>query len=277
VRRVVWGVRTTDITRGGSRVTRGVRWLCARLSASVPVRIVCAAQASLRIHALLGYSAERMMVIPNGLDLDRMVATPEAVARLRADHGIAPDDLVVGMVGRFNPIKGQREFVQAAARIAVQFPDCRFVMVGRDCDRDNAKLAEWLDATGVGGRFVLLDNRSDVPVCLAAMDVFVLPSRTEGFPNVLSEAMAMARPCVSTDVGDAARVLGNCGAIVPPEDVGAISDAVLGLLESGHEKREQLGVRARERVIREYSMERCARAYLDLYDSIMTTNGGVGS
>lgn len=229
------------------------------------------------IHARLGYSAARMMVIPNGLDLERMVATPEAVARLRADHGIAPDDLVVGMVGRFNPIKGQREFVQAAARIADRFPDCRFVMVGRDCDRDNATLAEWLDATGVGERFVLLGNRLDVPVCLAAMDVFVLPSRTEGFPNVLAEAMAMARPCVSTDVGDAARVLGNCGAIVRPEDADAISDAVLGLLESSPEKREQLGARARERVIREYSMERCARAYLDLYDSIMTTNGGVGN
>ena len=268
LRTILWGIRTTDITKGGSRVTRGIRWLCARLSRRVPVRIVCAAEASLRIHAGVGYDRKRLMVIPNGLDIERMEADAATVADLRAIHGIPARVPVVGMVGRFNAIKGQDDFVRAAGRIAVKHPDCRFMMVGLGCDRNNAQLAEWITQTGAPERFVLLGKRADVPVCLAAMDVFALPSRTEGFPNVLAEAMAMARPCVTMDVGDAKQVIAECGLVVPPEDPAAMADAILHLLDSDTETRASYGQCARQRVEVEFTMARCSQRFVALYDSV---------
>jgi glycosyltransferase involved in cell wall biosynthesis len=269
IRAVVWGIRTTDITVGGSRVTRVVRWLCARFSRRVPRRIICAANASLRVHAALGYDAARMTVIPNGVVLERMVAAPDAVAALRAEHGLGPEARVVGMVGRFNAVKGQQDFIAAAGQIARGCPQARFLMVGLGCDADNGQLAAWIAQSGVAERFVLLGKRADVPVCLKAMDVFVMPSRTEGFPNVLAEAMAMARPCVVTDVGDARVVLGGCGSIVPPQSPAALADAVLAMLAADQGTRDAQGKAARQRVESEYTMARSAQSFESLYNDLV--------
>lgn len=274
IRRIIWGIRTTDITKGGSRVTRGLRWVCARLSRHVPTRIVCAAEASLNIHAALGYDRARMMVIPNGVALERMTASAESVAALRTEWHLSTDDRVVGMVGRFNPVKGQQDFVAAADQIAMRCPRARFVMVGMGCDAQNPQLAAWIAQTGAADRFVLAGKRSDVPQCLAAMEVFVMPSRTEGFPNVLAEAMAMARPCVATDVGDARAVLGDCGQVVPAEVPEALADAVLAILDADDDARAAFGCSSRHRVETEYTMARSAQRFEALYDGLMDQKEG---
>ena len=174
IKNVIWGIRTTDVSAGGSRATAGVRWLCARLSRWIPHSIVCAAEASRRVHVALGYRANRMVVVPNGFDLARLQATPVQVASFRSECGFASGELVVGTLGRFNADKDQHNFVCAAGLLASKHTAARFLMVGRDCDAANAQLMGWIKATGYADRFVLLGERSDAPVCLAAMDVFCL-------------------------------------------------------------------------------------------------------
>ncbi len=269
IRALLWGIRTTDITKGGSRLTRCIRWLCARLSWIIPAQIVCVAESARLIHERLGYRADRMAVIPNGLNVEKMVAAPSVVASLRSDMEIPVDAKVVGMVGRFNPVKGQQLFVQAAALVASQNPDVRFLMVGRGCDSSNSTLVSWIAETAYPECFVLLGERQDVPVCLAAMDIFVLPSRTEGFPNVLAEAMAMSRPCVSTDVGDAAVVLGESGKVVPPDDIYALAKALIHMLGLSIDQRSALGQAARRRIEQEFSMARCAQMFATLYMNVL--------
>ena len=148
------------------------------------------------------------------------------------------------------------------------------MMVGLGCDADNTQLAAWIAQTGAADRFVLLGKRADVPVCLAAMDVFVMPSRTEGFPNVLAEAMAMARPCVATDVGDAREVLGHCGLLVPPNAPTALADAVLAVLGAEDTVRAAYGHSARRRVEAEYTMARSAQRFEALYASVASAGKG---
>lgn len=269
-RNVIWGIRTTDIAKGGSRATALVRRLCARLSCRIPHTIVCAAEAARRLHAALGYCQDRMVVIPNGFDLVRLQAGAAEVAALRQACGLGPELLVVGTLGRFNAVKDQQNFVRAAGLLARQHAAVRFLMVGRGCDAANQALAAWIAATGFPERFVLLGERRDVPVCLAAMDVFALPSRTEGFPNVLAEAMAMGRPCVSTDVGDAAMVLGECGEVVPPEDAQALARALERLLALAPAQRAALGEAGRQRVAQEFSMTRCAERFAAVYEDVLT-------
>jgi glycosyltransferase involved in cell wall biosynthesis len=116
--------------------------------------------------------------------------------------------VVVGCLGRFHHVKGQDNFVKAAAIVAHSHANVRFLMVGTDCDEHNASLMGWIHEHNLQDYFVLLGERDDVPICLTAMDIFCMPSRTEGFPNGLGEAMAMGLPAVTTEVGDTAILAG---------------------------------------------------------------------
>lgn len=272
IRAVVWGIRTTDFSIN-PLATRAVRWLCARLSSTLPHVIVCAAEASRRAHVQAGYDASRMLVIPNGFDATAWQPQPQRGAQVRSELGLPADGVVVGCVGRFNVAKDQGTFVAAAARVAARRADCRFLLVGRGLDRGNAELMRWIEATGHAARFVLLGERTDVAACLAAMDIFVLPSRSEGFPNALGEAMAMALPCVSTDVGDAAVLLGDTGRIVPPRDPSALAEAVLALAALPSAQRGQIGQSARERVLERFSLQQACERFTALHRQVAAEAG----
>lgn len=266
LRAIVWGIRTTDFSIN-SPATRAVRWLCARLSSTLPHVIVCAAEASRRAHVRAGYDASRMVVIPNGFD--PAAWQPQRSTCLRRELGLAEPHLVIGCVGRFNVAKDQGNFISAAARVAAQRGDCRFLLVGRGLEPGNAELMQWIDATGNRERFVLLGERVDVAACLGAMDIFVLPSRSEGFPNALGEAMAMGLPCVTTNVGDAAMLLGDTGSVVPPRDPAALAEAVLALAALPLEQRRQLGQRARERVLDRFSLQQTSERFAALHRRVV--------
>lgn len=270
IKNVIWGIRTTDVFAGGSRATGGVRWLCARLSRWIPHKIVCAAEASRRVHVALGYRADRMTVVPNGFDLPRLQATPEQVAGLRAACGFSADTLVVGTLGRFHAVKDPHNFVRAAGLLAREYPKAQFLMVGRDCNAANAQLMGWIKDIGCTDRFVLLGERSDAPVCLAAMDVFCLSSRTEGFPNVVGEAMAMRKACVVTDVGDAAYLLGECGVVVPKEDSAALAEGMSKLVGLSVVNRKFLGVQAHARIATEFTMDRTRERFEAVYANVLS-------
>jgi glycosyltransferase involved in cell wall biosynthesis len=243
--------------------------MCAKLSRWIPRTIVCVATASQRLHIALGYDAARMVVVANGFDLGLLKSTPQQVNELRRVCGFVAEDLVIGTVGRFNAAKDQQNFVRAAGLVVRQFPDIKFVMVGRGCDASNAELAGWLMASGVAGCTVLLGERGDVPVCLAAMDVFCLPSRAEGFPNVVGEAMAMRRPCVVTDVGDAASLVGDCGTVVAKESARSLADGLNKMLSLSGDERDAVGARARARIESNFSMVQTRLQFQAIYDAAM--------
>lgn len=273
-RHVVWGVRTTDVRAGGSNVTAMVRRMCAWLSHTIPHTIVCAAEASRQLHVALGYDAARMKVVPNGFDMSRLVATAEQRQNLRAQFGFQEKELVIGSLGRFHPVKDQESFVRAAGILAPLYPDVRFMMVGRNLNANNTELMRWITETGHADRFVLLGERSDVPVCLSVMDVFCLHSRTEGFPNGLGEAMAMGLACVATDVGDAALLLGDGGVVVPKEDPAALAGGLKGLLALTPAERAILGQKAKQRIHDEFTLSRARERYEAIYNNVLKMDVG---
>ncbi|WP_296509645.1 glycosyltransferase [Rhodoferax sp.] len=273
VRHVIWGIRATELPYDGPMSTRVVRWMCARLSRRIPKVIVCAAGASMDAHRNLGYDASKMMVIPNGYDFSLLQASDADRQQIRALGAIAEDEIIVGTVGRFHSDKDQRNFVRAAGLLGAEFPALRFVMVGRGLDGGNAQLAGWIAETGWQDRFVLLGERSDVPACLAAMDVFCLPSRSEGFPNVLIEAMAMGLPCVATDVGDVADILGAGGELVVKENSVELAAAIRRLLGRGEAGWRQLGADNCLRVRSEYGIERAHARFSEVYRRLVGQTG----
>jgi glycosyltransferase involved in cell wall biosynthesis len=227
VRAVMWGVRHSNLSATANKSsTLAVMRVCARLSRWVPMRIACAAARARDVHVAQGYAADRMVVIPNGFDLSRF--QPDASARdsLRAELGLARGTPLLGVVGRFDVQKNHRGFCEAMAILHARRPDVHAVLAGTGIDTGNAKLLAWMNASGIEPVCHLLGRRDDMPRLMAALDVLVLPSIGEAFPNVLGEAMACGVPCVSTDVGDARDILGSVGRVVAAGDMAGLAAAI---------------------------------------------------
>jgi glycosyltransferase involved in cell wall biosynthesis len=251
-----------------------IRRVCALLSSILPTVIVCAAQASRSSHAIIGYDQTKMAVVANGFDVSDSQQTSADRRSFRAKFGWSDADVVVGCVGRFNFYKDHANFVAAAGLLAPRFPSVRFLMVGKGLDTKNQELGHLIAATGYPDRFKLLGFRDDVPRCLGAMDVFCLSSRSEGFPNVVGEAMSVGTPCVATDVGDARILLSDTGIIVAKEDSKALCEGIAKIIEMPRKLRVALGQRGRDRVIREFSMSRARDEFEAIYRSLC---GGAGA
>jgi glycosyltransferase involved in cell wall biosynthesis len=273
--KVVWNLRNSmpshPVTKRTSRV---VARLCARLSRRVPAAIICNSTAALRAHVAIGYCAEKCLVIPNGFDLRPFVNSAGSRNEIRARWGAAPGELLVGMVARLDPIKDHATFIRAAARVAAHLPDARFVLVGQGVTQDTT-IQALLAETKLAGRFILEQRSDGVPKIMSALDVFCLASHSEGFPNVVGEAMACATPTVATDVGDVRAILADDHLVAAPEDPEDLARCIEYVLGLGEQARRELGLRQRLRVETEFDIERVWSRYRDLYGSIETVSGSV--
>lgn len=270
IRNLVWCIRSTDIRKGGSKVTLLIRKLCALLSGRLPRVIVCAADASRKVHEAVGYALNKMQVIPNGFELDKLLPTGSNGSRIRDELGISNDCTLVLSVGRYNPVKDHKTFIEAAGKVAAQRDNVKFMLVGRDLEYSNPQLMALIDATSqAADAFYLLGERNDVPACLQASDVFCLHSVTEGFPNVLGEAMAVGLPCVTTDVGDAAYLLDNAEWVVPAASSDKLAEKLNALLALPVAERKALGQAAASRIRENFIMEVISQRYYKLYISLL--------
>jgi len=265
---LVWNIRasTVELARY-SRATRFNVWLGARLS-GLPDKIVINSEAGARDHAGMGYRSQRMEVIPNGFDLERFRPDPQARRAIRQELGLDESRLMVGLVARYDPMKDHETFLRAAGLLVAQFPSAVFVMAGGGVVPNNPELAGLIAALKLQDQVVLLGERDDVPRLMQAMDIVALSSVSEGFPNVIGEAMACGVPVVATDAGDSRRVVGDTGTIVPTRDPQALADGLAGILRMPRGERQQLGQRARDRIASEFSIERVAARYEALYQSL---------
>ncbi len=276
VRPIVWNLRCADMDLGRyAASTRLLVRLLARLSAG-PDAVIANSQAGRRWHERLGYRPRRWAVIPNGFDADRFRPDAAARAAFRRDLGIADDAPVIGTVARFDPMKDPATFLRAAALLGRRRADAQFVMIGRDLDSANPGLAADIEAAQLGSRLHLLGERRDVAALLPGFDLFALTSFSEGFPNVLGEAMAAGLACVATDVGDARLLLGQCGRIVPRADPPALAAAWNELIEVGPDRRAALGAEARARVLAEFTLAPAIAAYERLYAELASGRLGAG-
>lgn len=268
-RNVIWGIRNTDVRTGrGVSVSLGlVVRACAALSRRIPRAIVCVAQSARTRHIELGYDAKRMIVIPNGFEPDSALPEPRGEARIGL--GLPEDATIVGSVGRYNEYKDHRNFVRAMASLAAARPGLLFVMAGQDVEPGNRELMQEISRTGFAERFHLLGHRRDVGRVLAAMDVFCLHSRSEGFPNALGEAMLAGIAAVSTDVGDARALGGGYARIVPPEDSIALAEAVDSLLSASDAERRRMGEAGRRHVEANFSLAAVGQRYRALYEAVL--------
>ena len=268
---ICWGIRHTDLVRGQSKErTIWIARACARLSRWVPSKIVCCAESAARVHSALGYSREKMVVVPNGYDLDRFQPDSDAGQRIRLELGVPANAMLFGMVGRFDPQKDHANLIGALGTLRVQGHEAYCLLVGSGMECENARLNEWINVAGVAERVVLTGPRSDIPAVMNALDVHVLSSSSgEAFPNVLCEAMASGTPCVTTDVGDAEAIVGQTGWVVRPRDSEALAAGMKSAMECRSDgicwrQRKQA---ARDRVKENFSLASMIAQYSQVWEA----------
>jgi len=240
------------------------RRLALRAAMAMSGRTVAvSAQLARDISRTLCLPESRITTIPNGV----RAARPERVT-LRDELRIRPEDCLLVSLGNLYPVKGHQHLIDAAALLVGRHPTLHVAISGRG--ELAGALAEHARAHGLASHVHLLGLRSDVAAILAAADVFVLPSLSEGLPLALLEAMFAGRPIVASDVGEVSTALagGDAGLLVPPGDSVALAAALDALL-SDPERARSLGARAALRAAAEYDGSRMIRRYISLYEGLL--------
>lgn len=264
IKKVFWGVHNTVLTPALSkRSTILISRICTVLSYIVPYRIICCAEKSLAVHTGLGYRNSIMQVINNGYDLSKFNQAPELAAGFLTEIKHIDADVLLGCIGRFDPNKDHKNLLDALAIVKQQGIAFRCCLVGNQMTADNKQLMGWITENGLEHHIILSGLRSDIPAIMNALDIHVLSSVAEAFPNVLCEAMACGTPCISTDVGDAAIIIADTGWVVPASDATALANAIVAAVQARNDLVEwqQRGTECRERIVVNFSVDKMVSAY----------------
>src|SRR5258708_9661737 len=268
---VIWNIQQSlyDI--------RSERWLTARLihlgislSRRTPA-IIYNSQTSALQHEALGYRADKRIIIPTGFDCGQFRPNDEARGRIRAELGIKDETVVIGLIARYHPMKDHVGFFKAAGVVAKKNTAVRFVVEGRGITTDEPTLRRAIEENQIKDRTLLLGERADMPELTASFDIACSASAWgEGSSNAIGEAMACGVPCVVTDVGDSALLVGDTGLSVPPRNPQAFADALNQLVEAAPAYRRLHGQAARRRNETEFNLSSIAQRYEDLYRQHLT-------
>ncbi|HMD33899.1 MAG TPA: glycosyltransferase [Vicinamibacterales bacterium] len=251
----------------------GGRYYAARFQRRIAMRSAIAlSAATIAVSRQLGDQMSRdLWVRRSGIDMvsNGVRYQPADGGAVRRELGLAPGDRLAVSIGNLYPVKGHRYLVDALARLADRHPTLHVAVCGRGDLA--AVLASRARALGVGGRVHLLGLRSDVSAVLAASDLFVLPSLSEGLPLALLEAMFAGCPIVATDVGEVSAALANgeAGVIVRPGDASDLASALDALL-GDPDRARMLGARARGRAASEYDRSQMVQRYRSIYEQVLS-------
>lgn len=262
---VLWNVRHLALSKLDAKTaTIKISQLLAYLS-YLPNKIIYNSKLGAYQHEQIGYRSSKTKIIPNGFDTKVLTPSLEARSKIRAELNVATDTFIISLFGRYDPVKDHPNFLKAAKLLLNTYPETHFLLAGEEIDDRNKVLCELIASLNLSKHVHLLGVRQDIPYLTAAIDIATSASITEGFANVIGEAMACGVPCVVTDVGDSAWIVGETGIVIRPKDAEALCKAWSELIEIGAEARYKLGVKARQRIEENYSLAAIVRQYEQLY------------
>lgn len=265
VNKIFWGIHHSSLDKGKAKSsTIAVARVCAFLSFFIPNKIIFCAHKSLAIHKKMGYKSNKFFVIPNGYDLGEFKEDLVGAKAVRDEFNIKPDTFLIGMVGRYHPFKDHDNLLKAFAEIRSAGVECKCLLVGKGLSKENQELMGLVKALNLDDDMILAGQRNDIPAVMSAIDLHVLSSCSEAFPNVIAESMACGTPSVSTDVGDATEIIGDDRLLCPPQDFYALSNVIIAMHCEWFRTPEKWTLRSKEcveRIEKNYSIEKMAFGY----------------
>lgn len=273
VKNISWGVHHSDLTPGDSKKTTiYIAKLCGYLSSIIPANIICCAHKSARVHEQVGYCKEKIQVIHNGYDLEIFNVKEIANKMIRDEFDLPQNLTLLGMVSRFHPFKDHENLTKALGVLKKRGYKFKCLLVGGNMTNENIILESWIEESNIRNEVILVGSRSDIPNIMNGLDIHLLSSSSEAFPNVLNEAMACAVPCITTDVGDAAVIVGDTGWVVETKNPDDFATSIIKAIDEMFaapylwNKRK---IAARTRIVENYSIEVMVKKYNNVWCGII--------
>jgi glycosyltransferase involved in cell wall biosynthesis len=262
----LWNIRYTALPKPETKNSTLLIIKLLSLLSSLPQKIIFNSKAGAEDHCRMGYRSDKSCIIPNGFDTKLFSPSEKNRSCVRLELNIPEEAVLIGLIGRFNPLKDHSCFLKAGEKLLSNKREIFFLLAGREVDWQNWQLKQFIEKLGMSEKVFLLGERRDVHRITAAFDIAACSSVAEGFPNVIGEAMSCGIPCVVTDVGDSAWLVGDSGMVVPPRNHEALCEAWLKLIEMGSAKRRVLGEKARKRIENNFSIQKVVKKYEQLYE-----------
>lgn len=251
--KVIWGIHHSLASPKDESISTKLALVLSKLLSAQPQAIIYCAHSSMQQHQSFGFHNPNSHVIANGVYLDKFQPNPEL-------H----DPIVIGFAGRYHPAKGYPYLFETMAKLKDQ--PVVFRIAGGGASLNNPEVKALFEQYQLDQNKVeLLDQVSDMPAFYQSIDAFLMTSITEGFPNVLVEALASGLPCISTDVGDASYIVQELGNIVPPRDSDALAQAILKYLQLSADEKFALKQATWQRIEQHFSIETVSQQYMQVW------------
>ena len=250
---VVWGIHHSLASPKDESISTKIALGLSKVLSQQPSAIIYCAHSSKQQHADFGFQNAHQHVIANGVFLDKFQPNVQL-------H----QPTVIGFAGRYHSAKGYPYLFETMSLLKNE--NIIFKIAGGGASLDNPDLKALFEQYQLDAKKVhLLDQIYDMPAFYQSIDAFLMTSITEGFPNVLVEAMASGLPCISTDVGDAKYIVQDLGGIVPPRNAQALADAILAYVQKNEAEKQALKQATRERVEQNFSIATVSRQYMQVW------------
>lgn len=268
---VIWGVHhTTNNKNSVRKSTWSIIKLLAFISKFIPTKIICCSSSAYNSHIDLGYPKQKTEIIENGIDIDKFIPDKSAGNLLRNELGLSKSTKLIGMFARYHPQKDYHTLLDAASIMIKSMPNVHFLLAGQDVDQTNMNLVEIINAYNMHDNVHLLGAREDIPRLAAGIDIFTLSSSFgEAMPQVIGEAMACGTPCVSTNVGDIKKIIGNAGIITEPKNPNGLVAAWKKIFSLSKSDIQKLKQKSRNQIAEKYSSVKMSNKYIDLYENAL--------
>ncbi len=268
---LLWSVRCSDFDLSKYGMMTKLAFFMNRKFSSSPAKIIYNSNAGKKYHEEKGFCSEKSLVIQNGVDMEYFTPVPEKKKEYRKKYGIADDVKLIGMASRYDPMKDFDTLFGAFAAARAVNPGTALILCGKGIEPSNAVLAAVAKKYGVEDGVIFAGHINEMNEFYPMLDLFVLSSKSEGFPNVLAEAAACGVPVLSSACGDAEEIIG-AEKIAPVGDIKALSEKIIKTIGMGKEERAVEVSQTVCRIREKFDALAEAKKFEDIYIGI--ENGG---
>lgn len=267
--KTVWSVRASELDFSRYDWLMRVSYYTECKLSRFAHLIISNSKAGLNYAVSQGFPKNKMAVIPNGIDHIKFAPDLSAGRKKRQEWGIKDGQKLIGLVGRLDPMKDHSNFIRAAAILANERDDVRFVCVGDGPDPYRQELFSQARALNLKENLIWAGALKDVKSVYNAMDIVTSSSIGEGFPNVIGEAMACGIPCVVTDVGGSSQVIGETGLLVSPGNPEELANGWKTMLERLQKEESLIKEKTRNRIVEEFTTDKLTQRTIDVLEKLL--------
>ena len=269
IKNIIWNVRYSKIEIGKAKIkTILIIKVLSKLSYFIPKLIIIVSKKAKKIYQDEGYDKKKLKFIPNGYDLSILKVNKNKKIDFQKKIGIKKQMPLIGCVARFDPLKDHLNLLNSISLIRLKNINFFCVLVGTNINKSKILINE-IKRLKLNDCIKLLGPTKNISEVMNSIDILVQSSRSEGFPNVVAEAMAHKTPCIVTNVGDSSYIVGNTGWVVPPNEPVKLAKAIqLAFNEISTKNWVKRCNKARERIRKKFSMGKMIESYNNLWINV---------